>query len=166
MSKKLSASDISKWEESRKETIKLEKIIWDRVGYVYNTIYKVLGYKLKNWYMFDAPDGSHGDFYCFINTKNLNKKNCCMYLHLEPQIYDERIILRDGDELDFEDNSFPLRWLTEDFEKELTDGVKLYKKQLADIENEFTKSKSAKKLKLKKIKSKLSAEELELIDFK
>jgi len=89
-----------------------------------------------------------------------------MYLHLEPQIYDERIILRDGDELDFEDNSFPLRWLTEDFEKELTDGVKLYKKQLADIENEFTKSKSAKKLKLKKIKSKLSAEELELIDFK
>jgi hypothetical protein len=84
-------------------------------------------------------------------------------------IRDERIIDRDGKEHSFEEGEFPLRWLTEDFEKELTDGIKLYKKCLADAEAEKIKGKTPKQLKQEALKQKLShlsKAELKLIDFK
>ena|ERR1700748_676261 len=68
------------------------------------------------------------------------------------------------------DQQFPRRWLFNDFEQELKDGLQKYKDNLEQkkAKTAATKARSKKdKLKaIETIKSKLSAEELELVSFK
>lgn len=142
---------VADWQESRKRADALEEDIVDRMGYVIQTICKTFNAQYETWYFSDAQEGQMG--------------------HLtwdEPELFsvwdirnrkDMAILTKDGEEYRF-DNSFPTRWLFENFEDELTDGKRRFdereeeglKKRLAatDYTNKLAES----------AKSKLTKEEL------
>lgn len=139
-----------------------EKIL-DRITYIIETYVSLWDNKLSTWYFHDAPEGEAGNFW-----ENHDEYKVHSLLIEDRHISDgktanhntEYILLdKNNKEIEIFD-SFPVRWLWEDFEQELIEGKAKYEsKQL-----EKASAKQQKKQKwLNSAKAKLSKAELKAL---
>ena len=125
----------------------------DRLDYIFLTIFEHCDARLRNWYVDGAGEGEIGDLYSLLKDDYINF--CRVeYDASAPHGFKAsnfRVIL-DGEEWDLLQN-IPKRWLFENFESELKDGIGLYKNKLA-----IDKAKNSKRRKLNKEKKMLLIE--------
>lgn len=148
------------YRKSFEESKSIEKKIVDRIDYIVQILCKVFDRKLRYWCFPDAQEGEIGTAYHYIYDFSISIEFGFSY--------------KRNDYMDFIDkngevctiiNLLPVRWLFEDFEKELTDGVKKYKDSLT-IDSCVKKAKaqeSKNKRLIASAKSKLTKEELEAL---
>lgn len=136
--------------ESKKE------IIFNRIEYILKFIFKAFGGELDYWYFDGAEEGEVGDLF-----KNYNPNT--IYVIAEGSYNYSVIIDKFNNEWDF-DGEIPTRWLFEDFEDEVLDGLKEYKKRQEEKKQKAQTKKAKEKANLEKLvleaKKKLSKEEL------
>ncbi len=135
----------------------------NRITYICERIFKCFNKRLECCYFDGAEEGEFGDF-----DKHVYGETFC--ITTEPFLgYKSLIILKDGQEWALADG-IPVRWLTEDFESELTDGKKAYLEKVAAKnakKSARAKEKASKKDKLlAEIKEKLTPEELKILKIK
>lgn len=102
----------------------------------------------------------------FCNYHNVDDELCYFDDYIAfPKNSDITIIDKYNNEIYLTDG-IPFRWITEDFEKELIDGKKLYEqKQKEELKNKSSKIKSNKNL-IKSALNKLTKEEKEALKIK
>lgn len=154
--------------------LELSKLkIIGRLFYIYKTIASNFGIKRIAWDLddyeienFDVEDIKDciDDVYCCHNNPLDN-------LELDNDKYIALIDFKGSKrEINFYDGSFPSRWVFENFEDELKNGIKEYKgkmrRELEEIKSKQQKLAEAKKNRAKiiaNIKDKLTSEEIEVV---
>lgn len=154
--------------------LKLSKLkIIGRLFYIYKTIASNFGIKRIAWDLddyeienFDVEDIKDciDDVYCCHNNPLDN-------LELDSDKYIALIDFKGSKrEINFYDGRFPSRWVFENFEDELKNGIKEYKgkmrRELEEIKSKQQKLAEAKKNRAKiiaNIKNKLTSEEIEVV---
>ncbi len=128
---------------------KFDAVIKKRIDYIANTLCDIFKEKKKSWEFMEGDD---------LATFENNVDSEMIYIQFEPSLFDNPILTKDGKELFFD--GIPLRWLYEDFEEEVKDGIKAYKKMREEQIKKEKDKKAGKKEKeekiLKNIKNKLS----------
>lgn len=109
--KKLSEQDISDYKEARKAFKKKENEIVKRINYIVKTFCKACGEENCDW-----------QFY--YEEEKIDLTEDWIEVIMSPSLA-LTMINKHGEEIDLE-NDFPIRWLIEDFEQELIDGIELY----------------------------------------
>lgn len=176
--KKISIADIetSKEAEYHFEISKL-KII-SRVFYIYKTIAASFDMGRVSWDMekyeindFDISDIEESnldpDCYCSFDIELPDDKLCGVSNKCRALIKNKKGL---EVEHNFYDGSFPGRWIFQDFEDELKDGIKKYQDRLKkELEEERLEKDKIRKIKenrrniIARVKKKLSPEELEVV---
>lgn len=100
-----------------------ESKILDRIDYIVRTIAKSYGTNLKGWWFHDAPEGGMGTF-----QPDRNQIGDIYWDIKGDGGYDKALCVIDGATWSLWD-SFPTRWLWEDFEQELLSGKKKAEKK-------------------------------------
>lgn len=172
--KKISIADIeaSKEAEYHLEISRL-KII-SRVFYIYKTIAASFDMGRISWDMekYEIADFDLGD----IEESNLDPDYYCSF-DIELPDGDSnkcRALIKNKKGLEVEhcfyDGGFPGRWIFQDFEDELKDGIKRYRDRLKkELEEERLEKDKIRKIKenrrniIARVKKKLSPEELEVV---
>jgi hypothetical protein len=144
---KLTTKDITEFKN-------IKKRIYDRIDYVYDQIYRAFGYDEKViWYFDDDEDMENS-----ISDKN---RYISSYID-SPYINDGEFLIYINGEINLFDG-FPRRWLFEDFEDELKDGINRQKERIEKLEQKALKKKAKEEQekieKIKSIKNKLTKEE-------
>lgn len=109
----------------------LEKEIVARIDYIIKTIASVFSKELKSWSFYGSTGSwnspSHVSLY--HNTwSNIRIQDLLIqkeHLTFQPKLYGSIILDKYGKKLNLSE-SFPMRWLQEDFEKELLKGKEYY----------------------------------------
>jgi len=166
MDKPLTAEDLKAYEEARKTLGKAEGKIIDRIDYIIKTIFKAFKKRLSCWYFYGAAEGEVGEIAMDdFDVRPTMEPYHDMLIMLE---YKEGKKMKKG-EWGLQDG-FPTRWLTEDFEEELQQGIAEYK---AHKEEEKAKEKEKQEVKEKEkqeliesAKGKLSAKERRALGIK
>jgi len=124
-----------------------------RMNYIIKTVFHKCGVKLK-WWSFEDSEG-HDDIH--VRQKYLGYEN-------EFDDNPEKLVIidKDGDELELY-SSVPTRWLWEDFEDELTNGIKLFRSKTKEETDKELEEINRQKCILRRAKRKLTKEELELL---
>jgi len=141
------------------EFSKIEGQIVDRVDYILRTIFSAFSKRLDYWYFYGAGEGEIGP----IKLDSWMKYEQVDGIVLEPYpSKDFGILLKnEKGQLKYEwglKEGFPSKWLTEDFEVELIQGVAAYKdselqkKAKANAKREENKKKKAELVKTAKKK--------------
>lgn len=165
------------WKKCNDEIDLYKKSIDKRVKEIYKKIFKLTNQYEK--YIAEINyDRDTNEDYCYdCGTANnpidhlgaLNEGLVCVTYFGYYRPRNINIIMNSGLTINLVDN-FPQNWLFEDFEQELTNGLQKYKDMLEQKKAKTAATKArSKEDKLKSIeliKSKLSAEELELVSFK
>ena len=145
-----------------------ESKISDRITYVLRAIYKEYGAEVDHWYFDDASEGEGGS----LDWRHLDKDAVSNYIvHTKKPYEGEKMFakLNDGNYAEF-GYEFPTRWLYEDFEAELSQGVAVVKQEELDAKNKKAKKKADKKAKKEKLKataaSKLTPDERKALGLK
>lgn len=123
--KPLEPNLLDKREKLANKLAGIDDEIFDRIGFILNTIYDTFEKTLFNWYFYGASEGSVGDF-----GSNHNEDEVSGFV-LDPPAVGRgwEIILDDGTEWTLNHGIFPTRWLYEDFEKELIEGKKKFEEK-------------------------------------
>lgn len=139
------------------ERNKLSSKINDRINYITKNIQAV--FKQKG-YVYLELDIKCRDMLEELEETDFYYLGGELYVHFLPGLdnYDNFIILNDGADFDIT-TAFPIRWLFEDFEKELKDGRREYLKSQNKVEKDKVSI-------LNNIKSKLTIEELKVLNLK
>jgi len=155
----LTKGNITEAEEAYKLWSNIEEKIEDRINYVIRTLAKIFGGKIE-WWDWNNGGGEvdgHLDMDMFKND-SIQLDGC------KKGGKDWVSVIKEG-EWEFEYLEFPTRFLWEDFEEELENGIKEYEKQgkirLAKEKKE--KSKKDKQYLIESAKSKLTKEELKAL---
>lgn len=171
-SKKLSSANIAEINEA-KYHYQLKKMeIVNRAFYIYQCIAKEFGIKIaSNWkidddsindvFFEDVEKWDYWDWDIFDNPIDDYAENA----NAKPLI-----VIIGKDEYNFGRGTFPARWLFEDFEKELAEGVRKHedmrRKEREQEEKELQMSKELRKNRAKiiqSVKKKLTMEEIEVV---
>lgn len=152
---------VAQWHLSKKETIKLEEEILDRIDYILNTWFNIYGAKLDYWYFDGAEEGEVGDMSRYFDDDSISG------FYTEVENYpdgDMAFIDKEGDEYSWQ-SEIPTRWLFEEgFAEEITKGKAEYERLEAERKANKKKKAAAKKEKdallAAQAKAKLSKEEL------
>jgi hypothetical protein len=137
----------------------LEDKITDRIDYIVKYCFG----KIDTWYFEGAQEGSNGDLW-----ENIKYKEVEGIIISSGERFPERtkrdliIINADGGEINLYD-SFPKRWLFEDFEKEVDEGKIKYEKKQLEKKNKRNEKKDKTKSLAKSAAEKLSKDELAAI---
>ncbi len=154
----------SDWEASITQTGRLENIIIERITYIIHTLFEKFDMKLDTWYFDDAGESQVGNLADHYGKYEID--SIAIELNKNFKYKDISIIDRFGEEWSW-GNSIPIRWLFEDFEKEIIDGkVKYIEKEAARKSRQKELSANKKKkdqLLIEQAKKKLSTEELAAI---
>lgn len=147
------------------ETIKRAGIhatqISNRVQYIFDTIAKSFKTGIDWW---DWPNGT-SDYDGTPRIRDLQDGE--LYFSGQWRKGDkEMIAMIDGSEWNFVYLEFPFKWLTEDFEDELKDGIKKYKEHLVKKKERQSAAKIKKAAKKKAVLAKLSAEDKKVLGLK
>lgn len=173
----LDYNDLEKWRDYVKEIEIIKFAIDLRVKDIYNKIFELAEVKSKQNIKINY-DYSNDSDYCYdcggCNTE-INELDAFSRTYISVTndwVYESKTInfIEISKEIINLSEFFPQRWLFNNFEQELIDGLNAYKDKVeaAKAKSIATKAKSKRdKVKLEEsIKNKLSAEELELISFK
>ena len=161
--KKLTKVDISAYDNAKKNLCKEESKITDRMTYIIEVMLFSFGKSTENlyWYFDGAEEGTHGKFDI--------SDDFAYGLTINEEYYNFDIIDEDGCAIDLSDG-FPMRWLTEDFEKELKDGIKLHEQEVAERKVKEKESRANKKKSktalIESARGKLSKDELKALGLK
>ncbi len=158
----LNSSIIKKINTLNKQIQDLETTILDRINYIAKKVCEAFGEEFSSVNLQSLEDGDlinlsyNGiDWYIHITDDDAvgkkRGKTKCLSGH------DFAIVLKDNSEWGL--NELPTRWLFEDFEKELFDGVLLYKNKIS----KDAASKETKEEIINRAKAKLTKEELNAI---
>lgn len=144
---------------------KMQGKLSDRMNYIVKTIFRTCGGKLEWWdwknddpnYRSEIVQPDINEFYGFIKYYSVGS------------LKNDMIIAKDGQEMIIRDE-VPIRWLWEDFEEELTNGL-AEKKRREELRKEHGEQKALeKKEKNKELRkqamSKLSPEEMSALGVK
>lgn len=143
--------------------------IIDRLDYILKKIGEVLGgAKIKNWWIDGAEEGELGDINKIIYKDRIE----CSCIYFDVSLNDANKdygIIINGKEWGL-DESFPIRWLFENFEEELIEGRKKYISKQSEKEKLQAKKKELSKQTndylINSAKSKLSKEERKALGLK
>jgi hypothetical protein len=136
-----------------------EASITDRITYIVNTIVDAWEYKLDTWYFDGAQESEIGDLWSHYDEDEIRP------LILIQQPYDGSRLLfydRNGDDWDLKD-SFPSRWLFEEFEFELNAGKNKWEFLERERKEKRKSLSKEKKALAEKAKRKLTKEELAVL---
>ncbi len=169
--------DLEDWKYYANEINVIKSKINDRVKEIYNKIFKLSEITKKysvsvNYYFLYNGDICYD---CGACDRDLNELEAFTVYYIGVE-YNTSDVPKPINFIDFNGDNinlaiqFPQKWLWNDFEQELVDGLQKYKDKIMakQVKAAATKAQSKEnKIKLQElIKSKLSAEELELISFK
>jgi len=155
--------------------LKLSKLkIIGRLFYIYKTIASNFGIKRIDW---DLDDYEIENFDVEDINDCIDDVYCChsnplrLFLPHKDDKYTALIDFKGSKrEINFCDGKFPSRWVFENFEDELKNGIKEYKgkmrRELEEIKSKQQKLAEAKKNRAKiiaNIKNKLTSEEIEVV---
>ena len=139
-----------------------ENRITDRIDSIIKYIYKSVHKTLHSWYFDGAEEGCIGPAYEAIRFAFPDGL-------IDGIVYDENfsceIIDSDGDVIDLAD-SIPVRWLWDDYEVEITNGIVLNKKRNEAVKEKRASAGKKKKDAVAQAKSKLTKDEQKLLGIK
>lgn len=152
MKKPITRGTVVDWKQSKKSYESTEQVIVDRMDYILHTVFEEFGNDFGSWYFHDAGEGQMGHL-------TWDETDLVMEFY-QPKIKNEMIFIdKGGDEYRF-DQSIPTRWLFEDFEEELSDGIKKYQEKESQRVKKVLSVKDATKKLAESAKKKLTKEEL------
>ena len=154
MIKKLTASFVEDTDLIRKKLEKSESILFYRINYIIDQIFKECKEHRHSSYTQEEVIDSFWELYPHEYVYVVGGLGCCAY-NLE--------LIVDGTKIDVVENGFPLRWLFENFEKELKEARKKYLDNAAEEKVKLKQAAKKKKMLLTSAKKKLSKEELEVL---
>jgi len=159
---KLNIKTLSSFNERNKD----KETIVGRIHYILEFLFKSFNAEgdLQTWYFDGADEGEMGEL--VFDDDYIHNIILCAPADIQDSI---KLILKDGSEFSL-DGTLPTRWLTEDFEDEVIQGIEKYKQHEANKAKVKEAKKAAKKLQDIKdkqefeiIKLKLSNEELRIL---
>jgi len=118
----LSQETIKVFRQKQLEYAKLKEQLELRVGYIVRKIFEVCGGQL-NWWNWDDPERLTNG-----NVPSIDGDAFRIYIFFYKSPKNDTILLKDGTEWVIFDD-IPTRWLWEDFEDELVNGLAAYKEQ-------------------------------------
>jgi len=129
----------------------------ERMDYIVNKISEIFGGELKWWeWPWDSDSGVP------FSPMDLNAD----FIQLDGEYrYDDDwvSILNNGEQVEFHWLKFPTRFLFEDFEQEVIDGIEKYKLKEQEKKDKAKQQRLNKKEKKEKVLSKLTAEERKVL---
>lgn len=133
-----------------------EESIIKRITYIVSTMVNTWEQELDTWYFDDAAEGEVGNLW-----SNYNETQITPLIFVKHSRAATSMIFFDklGGEWDLKD-SFPSRWLFEDFEQELLDGKKKWENLEQERQEKIAALSKEKKSLVEKAKKKLTKEEL------
>jgi hypothetical protein len=141
------------------ELFVLENKITDRIDYIVRYCFG----KIDTWYFDDAQPGSIGDLWENIKYNEIEGIIISRGERFPERTEKDLIIIdSNGGEINLYD-SFPKRWLFEDFEKEVDEGKIKYEKKQLEKKNKRNEKKDKTKSLAKSAAEKLSKDELAAI---
>lgn len=154
----LSVDILEQYKSLRAQADEFGNQLEKRITYVIETIWSAFGKRFDYWYVQGAEEGQLGDLAkCFRWGDDV--QDLCIHPYEGEMV----ILLKNESEYGFGEGEFPQRWLYEDFEQELTDGVAAYKAKVARQKEEREQRRAARKAKKDALKksaaSKLSEAE-------
>ena len=147
--------------EAENRLSQLEEVLTDRIGYIIDKLHDICGINYEYWYFEGAPEGDVGkpDIDQYTVSSLVVDYGCNGYKSI-------KLILKDGEEWILEE-SFPSRWLFEDFEQEVIDGKKKFdakeKARKEKAKQQRLSRKEKDKRIIEKVTSKLTKEEIAAI---
>ena len=157
----LRRSILKEYEEASAKSGQIESEINNRVDEIINFIVEFEGLKLNTWYYQDAPEGGMGEIQIY------NEDIYGVEVHVKDSSYNHFTYIIDGGEWSLDGCTIPVKWLFEDYKREISEGREKYLQKQEKKKQKRAERKKQKELKEKKlkesIKSKLSAEELKLL---
>jgi hypothetical protein len=161
----VSTEIVDKWKELQEEAAELEQRMQARIGYILKFFFEAAGSKL-DWWRFGSYEeekpmyGQVGKDY----ISGIYAESKGSYPSEESLTFIDK---NGKEELFLLDWGIPTRWLYEDFEQEVVDGLKKYKDVVAQRKaKEFerrTKNKQEKEKLVAEAKAKLTKEERKLL---
>jgi hypothetical protein len=154
----INQTDIDEYWRLHRETGVAGGKIEKRIEYVLRRIYQEFDAEIDYWYFSDAPEGDVGSLH-----KALGQQDVTNYI-IEPMTYGKEMVIKldDGKYAEF-GYGFPIRWLYEDFEDELTRGKVAHEQEELDKKAAKAAARAARKAAKERLKasaaSKLTTEE-------
>lgn len=163
--KPLNPDLIETWKNSRRETSKLEKQIFDRITYIIEVWFKAFGGKLNNWYFQGAGEGKVGNLSGNMSTDCISSILTFGKPNPKPNESYSMVIIDKYDEEYSWQSEIPIRWLFDPFFKdEIVSGKRLFdEKEIArkaTNKAQRAKQKETDQSLIKAVKQKLTKEEL------
>lgn len=151
------------WLNIRKESERLEARIIERMSYIIHKSCQMFGNSVSTWFFEDVSEREVGnvcnaiigtEFTPSLIFSNIKHSSMC-------------VILNDESEINLIQDGFPVRWLFEDFEREIAEGKEKYRQKEITRNTELNRLSEEKRIRqlelVKSAKEKLSREELEAV---